>query len=148
MAMFDTRNNAEYAMALSATLSGTTPSEGSAIDMQGWESLTLIVSTGVVTDAGTASGFAFEVQESDTQDSGYTAVADGDLIGTEAALTVTSDTADNVLVGSIGYGGNKRYVRVVATGTTGTDAVVTVTAEKRMGAIMGAATVQEVLASS
>ena len=148
MAMFDTRNNAEYAMALSATLSGTTPSAGGAIDMQGWEALTLIVSTGTVTDAGTASGFAFEVQESDTQDSGYTAVADGDLIGTETALTVTAEAAANTLVGSIGYRGNKRYVRVVATGTTGTDAVVTVTAEKRMGAIMGAATVQDALASS
>lgn len=148
MAKFDTRNDAEYALALSATLSGTTPSAGGAIDMQGWESVTFTVSTGTVTDAGTASGFAFEVQESDAAASGYTAVADADLIGLESALTVTDDTDDNVLVGSIGYRGGKRYVRIVATGTTGTDAAVTVHAIKRMGAIMGEATVQTPIASS
>jgi hypothetical protein len=148
MAKFDTRNNAEYALALSATLSGTTPSAGGAIDMQGWESVTFTVSTGTVTDAGTASGFSFEVQESDSQDSGYTAVADADLIGAESDLTVTSDTDDNVMVGSIGYRGDKRYVRIVATGTAGTDAAVTVHAIKRIGAVEGTATVQSALASS
>ena len=148
MAKFDMRNNAESAMALSATLSGVTPSAGGAIDMQGWEAVTFTVSTGTVTDAGTTSGFSFEVQESDTQDSGYTAVSDADLIGTEAALTVTSDDDDNVLVGTIGYRGEKQYVRIVATGTTGTDAAVTVTARKDKGAVMGEATIQAALASS
>jgi len=143
-----TCDNAEYAIALSATLSGVTPAAGGAIDMQGWEGLTFTVSTGTVTDAGTVSGFSFEVQESDAQDSGYTAVADADLIGLESALTVTDDTDDNVLVGSIGYRGEKRYVRVVATGTTGTDAAVTVHARKDKGAVMGTATVQAALASS
>ena len=57
--MFDERNNAEYGLALSATLSGATPAAGDWIDMQGWKSLTLSVSTGTVTDAGTASGFSF-----------------------------------------------------------------------------------------
>jgi hypothetical protein len=148
MAKFDMRNNAEYGLALSATLSGTTPSAGGAIDMQGWEAVTFTVSTGTVTDAGTASGFAFEVQESDAQDSGYTAVADADLIGLESGLTVTSDDDDNVLVGSIGYRGEKRYVRIVATGTTGTNAAVTAHARKDKGAVMGSATVQAALASS
>ena len=88
MAMFDMRNNAEMGLALSATLSGATPAAGDWIDMQGWEALTFTVSTGTVTDAGTASGFAFEVQESDTTAAAdATAVADADLIGTEAALT-------------------------------------------------------------
>jgi len=148
MAKFDMRNNAEYAMALSATLSGVTPSAGGAIDMQGWEGLTFTVSTGTVTNAGTASGFSFEVQESDEQDSGYTAVADANLIGSESGLTVTSDDDDNVLVGSIGYRGEKRYVRIVATATTRTDAAVTVHARKDKGAVMGSATVQDALASS
>ena len=148
MAQFDMRNNAEYALALSATLSGTTPAAGGAIDMQGWEALTFTVSTGTVTDAGTTSGFAFEVQESDTADADYTAVADADLIGTEAALTVTADTDDNKLIGSIGYRGGKRYVRIVATGTTGTNAAVTVHARKDKGALMATATVQDAIASS
>lgn len=142
MAKFDMRNNAEYGLALSATLSGTTPSAGDWIDMQGWEGLTFTVSTGAVTDAGTASGFAFEVQESDTTVAAdATAVADADLIGLESALTVTDDGDDNVFVGSIGYRGGKRYVRIVATGTTGTDAAVTVHARKDKGAVMGEASI-------
>ena len=140
--MFDERNNAEYGLALSATLSGATPAAGDWIDMQGWKSLTLSVSTGTVTDAGTASGFSFEVQESDTTAAAdATAVADADLIGLESALTVTDDNADNDFIGTIGYRGASRYVRVVATGTTGTDAEVAVHAVKRQGAVMGTATI-------
>lgn len=142
MAKFDKRNNAEYGLALSATLSGVTPAAGDWIDMQGWEALTFGVSTGTVTDAGTAAGFSFEVQESDTTAAAdATAVADADLIGTEAALTVTSDTADNDFIGTIGYVGGKRYVRIVATGTTLTDAAVTVHARKDVGAVMATATI-------
>jgi hypothetical protein len=142
MAQFDMRNNAEFGLGLSATLSGATPAAGDWIDMQGWEALTFTVSTGTVTDAGTASGFSFEVQESDTTAAAAaTAVADADLVGLESALTVTSDDADDTLVGSIGYIGGKRYVRIVATGTTGTNAAVTVHARKDKGAVMATATI-------
>ena len=141
MAKFDERNNKEFALGLSATLSGTTPAKGNIIDMQGFESLTYVALTGTVTDAGTASGFAFEVQESDTTaDADFTAVADADLLGAESDLTVTSDGDDNTLIGSIGYVGGKRYVRIVATGTTGTNAVVAVSATKGHGAVQGVAT--------
>ena len=142
MASFDMRNNAEYGLALSATLSGVTPAAGDWIDMQGWEAVTFSVSTGTVTDAGTTSGFSFEVQESDTTAAAdATAVADADLIGLESALTVTDDDADDTLVGTIAYRGNSRYVRIVATGTTGTDAAVSVHARKDKGASMGTATI-------
>lgn len=141
MAKFDERNNKEFALGLSDTLSGTTPSKGNIIDMRGFESLTFVTYTGIVTDAGTASGFSFEVQESDTTaDADFTAVADADLLGLESALTVTSDTDDEKLIGSIGYIGDKRYVRIVATGTSGTDAVVVVAAIKGHGAAQGTAT--------
>lgn len=142
MAKFDERNNKEFGLALSATLSGTTKAEGDWIDMQGFESLTFTVSTGTVTDAGTASGFSFQVEEGDdTTDAGATAVADADLIGLESALTVTDDTDDNVFVGSIGYRGSKRYVRMTAVGTTGTNAVVTAHAIKGHGTSQGTATI-------
>lgn len=125
MAKFDERNNHEYAKGISATLSGTTPSKGNIVDLQGWESATFIYHTGTVTDAGTASGFALEVQESDTTaDGDFTAVADADLIGLESELTVTDDAADDDIIGSLGYRGEKRYVRVVVTGTTNTAAYV------------------------
>jgi len=123
MASFDMRNNAEYGLALSATLDGTTKAEGNWIDMQGWEAVTFSVSTGTVTDAGTAAGFSFQVEESDTTaDADATAVADADLIGLESALTVTSNNDDDKLIGTIGYRGSKRYVRMTAVGTTTIDA--------------------------
>ena len=149
MAKFDERNNAEYAIGLSATLSGTTAAKGNIVDLQGFEALTFTVSTGTVTDAGTASGFAYEVQESDTTaDADFTAVADGDLVGLESALTVTADTDDNKFIGTIGYTGGKRYVRIVATGTTGTNAATTVHATKRRGAVQGTATVAADIAAT
>jgi len=81
--------------------------------------------TGAVTDAGDATGFSVEIQESDTTAAAdFAAVADADLIGTESDLAVTADGTDNVAVGSLGYVGTKRYVRVVVTGSTGTDATV------------------------
>lgn len=142
MASVDKRNCAEYGLALSATLSGTTPAAGDWIDMQGWEAVTFSVSTGTVTDAGTASGFAFEVQEGDdTTTAGATAVADADLIGLESALTVTANDDDDKFIGTIAYRGSKRYVRIVATGTTGTDAAVTVQARKDVGTVMKTATI-------
>lgn len=131
MPKFDMKSDCQVAVGLIATLSGTTPSKGNIIDMDGYDACTFLVATGVVTDAGDANGFAFEVQESNTTaDAAFTAVADADLVGLESALTVTSDAADGVAVGSIGYVGAKRYTRIVATGTTGTNAAVAVLAAK------------------
>jgi len=142
MAKFDERNCAEYALGISATLSGTTASAGNIVNLQGWESATLALNKGTVTDAGTASGFSFEIQESDTTaDADFTAVADADLVGLEEALTVTADGDDNKVIGSIGYRGDKQYIRVVATGTTGTDADVHGVWTMKHGASQGTATV-------
>jgi hypothetical protein len=60
-------------------------------------------------------------------------------------VTVTLDTADNVIAGGVGYVGGKRYVRGVVTGTTGTDAIVNVLAvlgkpTQAPAAIVGATT--------
>jgi len=123
--MFDMRSNTVIAKAIVATLSGTTPSKGNIVDLSGYEACTFAFVTGTVTDAGAAAGFAFEIQESDTTaDVAFTAVADADLVGLEADLSVTVDTDDGVPVGSIGYVGSKRYVRAVVTGTSGTDAAI------------------------
>jgi len=142
MSKFDNRNQYEYGVALSVTLSGTTKAEGDWIDMQGFESLTFTVSTGTVTDAGTASGFSFQVEEGDdTTDAGATAVADADLIGLESALTVTAATDDDKFIGTIGYRGDKRYVRMTAVGTTLTNAAVTSHAIKGHAAVATTASI-------
>jgi|GEM_PF-1088541 len=125
MHLSDMKTITTVAMGIAATLSGTTPAKGNIIDVTDYQGATFGFGTGTVTDAGTASGFSVEIQESDTTaDADFTAVADADLIGLESDLTVTDDADDTVAVGAIGYIGVKKYVRAVVTGTTGTDAAV------------------------
>jgi len=132
MAKFDMKNNTQVAFGISAALSGTTPVKGNIVDTSGFEAITYLVQTGTVTDAGTAAGITFVVQESDTTaDADFTAVDDADLVGLESDIAITVDTLDGVAIGAIGYVGNKRYTRIVATGTTGTDATVNVVVAKQ-----------------
>ena len=121
----DKATNTVVANGINATLSGTTPAKGNIISTDDFNHITFAYFTGTVTDAGTASGFAVEIQESvDTADANFTAVADAHLTALESTLTVTSDAADNDAIGTIGYLGTLPYVRAVVTGTTGTNAVV------------------------
>jgi hypothetical protein len=125
MNMVDMRSDTTTAFGISATLSGTTPAAGNIVDLADYAAATFLYQTGAVTDAGAAGGFTLVVQHSDTTAAAdFAAVADADLVGTEADLAVTLDTTDSVAIGSIGYIGTKRYVRVVITGTTGTNAIV------------------------
>ena len=125
MHMTDMKSETTLAMGITATLSETTPAAGNIVDVADYGAATFGFLTGVVTDAGAAAGVSVVIQESDTTAAAdFTAVADADLIGLESALTVTSDAADGVPVGLIGYKGTKRYVRAVVTGTADTDAVV------------------------
>ena len=125
MHKMDMRSDTTTAFGISATLSGVTPAAGNIVELTDYAAATFLYQTGAVADAGAAGGFTLEVQESDTTAAAdFTAVADADLVGTEAALAVTDDTTDSVAIGSIGYIGTKKYVRVVVTGTTGTDAIV------------------------
>lgn len=125
MANRDNVSNTQMVFLGTLTLSGTTPAASNWVDTRGFDSASIVVKTNTVTDAGTASGFSFEVQEGDdTTAAGATAVADDELIGSESDLTVTDDGADNTLVGAIGYVGDARYVRIEGTGTTGTSAGV------------------------
>ena len=123
--MFDMKSDLQLVRMGGATLSGTTAANTSLIDMQGFQALTVALTTGTVTDAGTAEGFTLKLQHSDTTvGTDFVDCATSDVIG--ANLTVTSDDDDDKAIGTIGYRGNKRYVRAVITGTTGTNAVVVV----------------------
>lgn len=125
MHLSDMRSQTTVAFGISATLSGATPAKGNIVDRTDYQSATFAFQTGVVTDAGDATGFTVQIQESDTTaDADFTAVADADLIGLETDLTVVLDTADSVAIGCLGYKGNKKYVRAVVTGSTGSNAVV------------------------
>lgn len=122
MALYDLKSDLTIAVGVNATLSGATPAAGNIVDLQGYAACAFAFFTGAVTDAGTTAGFTIKLQESDTTaDSDFGDVATADHTGT---LTVTSDDDDTVPVGLIGYTGQKRYVRAVVTGTTGTNAVI------------------------
>ncbi len=120
----DSKNNIGFQIAINETLSGTGAGTSAVIDTYGFNTITAIVSTATVTDAGGAAGIIWELQESDVTGSGYTAVADADLIGVESDLSITVDTQDNVVIGRLGYVGNKRFLKLIPTGSTGTDAAV------------------------
>lgn len=85
----------------------TAAATGTAVDLANYDAAAVVITTGTVANGA----FAVEVQESDASGSGYTAVANADLDGTEPA-TLTAST-----VTVIGYHGIKRYLRVVTTGT-------------------------------
>jgi hypothetical protein len=86
---------------------------GSGVDLLGYESATVIVLTGTVTD-GTGT---FSIDES-ADNSNWTAVAAADIVGTAPVIDTTA-SHDNAGF-TFGYRGSKRYIRVVCTaaGTT------------------------------
>lgn len=87
----------------------------SLVDLQGFNSATLVVSTGAIAGAG---DFSVKLQESDTETAGDFADVDGDdLIGT-FSTTLLADSVE-----AVGYRGNKRYVRVVFTQNGGTSII-------------------------
>lgn len=84
-----------------------TTTNGEIIDTANFESLTFLFKSGTITD-GDYTPLIQEGDESDLSDAA--AVADADLIGTEAAAAFTDDADDNQ-VSKIGYKGHHRYVR-------------------------------------
>jgi hypothetical protein len=113
MSIRDSKNNNKKVIALATqAISTNTTTAGVEIDMQGYSSLTFDIIAGAITDGD----YTPLIQESDTSGSGYTNVADDFLIGTEAEATVDATSE----VKTIGYTGDKRYVKlsIVSTSVT------------------------------
>lgn len=126
MAKFDQKNDLKVANALDIqTIATDTTTAGDILDLQGFNACTFAFHTGTVTDGD----YTVLIEHGD--DSGLSdaaAVADADLIGTEAGASFTDDGDDN-LVGTIGYRGDKRYVRLsIVSANTTSGAVVGATA--------------------
>lgn len=82
------------------------------LDMQGAEAAELIIQLGANTDANAT--FAVLIEESDDSGmSGQNAVADAQLLGTEALAGFQYD--DDNECRKIGYIGSKRYIRATIT---------------------------------
>jgi hypothetical protein len=125
--MRDMINNKQVVFLGVVTLSGVTPAASSWVDTRGFDACTIVLKTNTVTDAGTADGFTVTAQHSDaTTAASAAAIVAKDSVDGVIALTVTADADDNKVIGGIGYKGSKRYVRLNAVGTTGTDATVDV----------------------
>jgi len=110
MASKDTVNNIHPVIAIAPiTITDGTALVSGAIDTQGYESVTFVIGTGVLADVDAT--WAVVVKEGDTSSQvAHTAVADADLIGTEAAAGFAF--GDDGEARKIGYKGSKRYVSI------------------------------------
>lgn len=91
---------------------------GAIMDMQGYGAAEFFVTLGTITTAGTA--YTILLEEGDAANlSDAAAVADADLLGTEALASFIDSEINTTK--RLGYKGNKRYIRLTATpsGNTG-----------------------------
>lgn len=111
--MRDLHNNIDVKRVISpVSEAGTTALVGQIIDRQGFESLEYIIATGSIADADAT--FTVLLEEGDNSAlSDAAAVADADLLGTEALAAFKFD--DDNECRKLGYKGNKRYTRLTIT---------------------------------
>ncbi len=111
--MRDLHNNIAPKRVLSpASVADNTAQVGQIIDRQGFHSLEYVILTGSLADADAT--FTVLLEEGDASNlSDAAAVADADLIGTEALASFTFAADDKVF--KLGYNGNKRYTRLTIT---------------------------------
>lgn len=111
--MRDLHNNIHVKRVISPFAeAGTTALVGQIIDRQGYESLEYVIATGSLADADAT--FTVLLEEGDVANlSGAAAVADADLLGTEALASFIFSDDDKVF--KLGYKGAKRYTRLTVT---------------------------------
>lgn len=111
--MKDLMNNVHVKRVLSpVSVADTTAQVGQIIDRKGFESLTYVIATGSIADADAT--FTVLLEEGDASNlSDATAVADADLLGTEALAAFQYD--DDNETRKLGYIGSKRYTRLTIT---------------------------------
>lgn len=99
------------------SVADNTAQVGQVIDRQGYDSATFVILTGSIADADAT--FTVLLEESDASGSGFSAVADNDML-TQASGTAPETAAafqfdDDNEVRKIGYVGMKRYLRLTIT---------------------------------
>lgn len=91
------------------------PLVGAVVDRAGFESVTYVIQTGDLDDTAATYAVLLEESDEDTFGGEENAVADADLIGTEADAGF--DQAADVETRKLGYKGHKRYTRLTITPT-------------------------------
>lgn len=120
--MKDLHNNIAPKRAISpVSVADNTAQVGQIIDRQGYNSLEYVIATGSLADADATFTALLEEGDSPTL-TDATAVADADLLGTEALASFTFAADDKVF--KLGYKGNKRYTRLTITPTNNASAAV------------------------
>ncbi|CAH1662783.1 MULTISPECIES: hypothetical protein [Hyphomicrobiales] len=92
---------------------GSTPLVGTVIDGLGFNSLVYAIVLGTLSDAD--ASYTVAIEESDAAGTGFTAVDDKYLTGTEAVAGF--DFTDDGETRKLGYRGSKRYTRLTITPT-------------------------------
>lgn len=120
--MHDLHNNMRTKVALlPVAIGGNGTDTGVIIDRQGYGGVEFAVMYGAVTTTGTV--VTAVMKEGDVTGT-LTSVADGDMLGTEALVSLSAGArvagTGKEVTKRIGYKGNKRYVQLnfVGTGTT------------------------------
>lgn len=111
--MRDLTNNVTFKRVISpVSVADNTAQVGQIIDRRGYDSLTYVIATGSLADADAT--FTVLLEESDDSGmSGAVAVADADLLGTEALAGFVFSDDDKCR--KLGYVGGKRYTRLTIT---------------------------------
>ena len=105
-------NNIDVKRVISpVSVADNTAQVGQVIDGRGFGSVTYLIATGSIADVDAT--FTILLEESDASGSGYAAVADADLLGTEALAAFQFD--DDNECRKLGYIGAKRYTRLTIT---------------------------------
>lgn len=103
------------------SVADTTAQVGQIIDKRGFESVTYVIATGSIEDADAT--FTVLLEEGDAANlSDAAAVADADLLGTEALASFQYD--DDNETRKLGYIGAKRYTRLTITPVNNASAAV------------------------
>lgn len=110
--MRDMKNNLKIERVLSpaAAITGNTAQVGQIIDHQGFDSATYEIFCGEFADAGATVTPLLEESDDGVN---FTAVADANLVGTEAGETFDQDDDDKIK--TLGYIGTSRYTRLTLT---------------------------------
>lgn len=124
MAKKDIWNNLDMDKSIAPQfVNSNTTLTGTGVDLRGYEGALVVIQSGAIAGSASANVYTPEVQESDSSDTGFTAVADANLLPTttpEASAAHNGGT-DNTVT-KIGYIGTKRYIRVVLNCTAFTTA--------------------------
>jgi hypothetical protein len=123
--MKDMHNNINVLHAITPQAVGTTGIAGgklsAILDRQGFESVEFVYQSGA--SASVADTITPVVYEAAATGDSFTSVADADLLGTEAAITLTAAASKRV-----GYKGTKRYLKIRLYGTGTATAIVSAAA--------------------